>query len=312
MSRKITVECDLDQVLYDWIGYTTEHHAKGMTQEQLNKHPNRVGILAQMYRKEPDFFRNIPLCAGARSLIEGLRKLERAGIIALRFLTATDTIHPNPLKVREDKLFALYRDFGVHPSEVTVVLQSAQKADYVTQHSILLDDYEKNVADWEAVGGTAVLVPELYQAADVLYRLEQAIVKLRRGLPTVEGCRGLNSIEKLTDYGREVRKIRIELDLNLKEMAELMNVSSAYISALEHGHKEVTLGWCDRVKKELGLTNDQYLAITRSIAASRRSVTLNTAILPKEHAAVLVAFEEHYTKLPYSAWNTLTKLLEPH
>jgi len=41
----------------------------------------------------------------------------------------------------------------------------------------------------------------------------------------------------MTPLGHKIRSIRAEKNISLKEMAEALNVSSAYLSALEHGKR---------------------------------------------------------------------------
>lgn len=45
---------------------------------------------------------------------------------------------------------------------------------------------------------------------------------------------------KLTPFGRTARTLRMDFDCALKEMAEAMNISSAYLSSIEHGEKRLT------------------------------------------------------------------------
>jgi transcriptional regulator with XRE-family HTH domain len=41
----------------------------------------------------------------------------------------------------------------------------------------------------------------------------------------------------MTPLGARLRSLRAERGITLKEMAEALNISSAYLSALEHGHR---------------------------------------------------------------------------
>jgi transcriptional regulator with XRE-family HTH domain len=41
----------------------------------------------------------------------------------------------------------------------------------------------------------------------------------------------------MTPFGEKLRRLREERNLTLKEMAQAINVSSAYLSALEHGKR---------------------------------------------------------------------------
>lgn len=45
---------------------------------------------------------------------------------------------------------------------------------------------------------------------------------------------------KLTPFGLAVREIRLRLGLTLKDMAEFLRTSSAYVSAIEFGEKTLT------------------------------------------------------------------------
>lgn len=43
-----------------------------------------------------------------------------------------------------------------------------------------------------------------------------------------------------TPYGKAVRKLRIELGVKLKDMADALEMKSAYLSAVETGRKRIT------------------------------------------------------------------------
>lgn len=45
---------------------------------------------------------------------------------------------------------------------------------------------------------------------------------------------------KLTQFGKEIRLLRISNDLTLKEMANYLGVSSAYVSSMETGSRKIT------------------------------------------------------------------------
>ncbi|GHC37345.1 hypothetical protein GCM10010096_03520 [Alcaligenes pakistanensis] len=45
---------------------------------------------------------------------------------------------------------------------------------------------------------------------------------------------------KLTLFGEAVRHLRMRYDLSLKEMAQAIGISSAYLSAIEYGEKKLS------------------------------------------------------------------------
>lgn len=52
---------------------------------------------------------------------------------------------------------------------------------------------------------------------------------------------------KITEYGKLVRKARIDADITMLDMAEALDVSSAYLSALEVGRKRVSQDFLTKV-----------------------------------------------------------------
>jgi transcriptional regulator with XRE-family HTH domain len=47
-------------------------------------------------------------------------------------------------------------------------------------------------------------------------------------------------MSKLTDFGKAIRKLRIDYDTNLNELATSIGVSSAFLSAVETGKKPIS------------------------------------------------------------------------
>lgn len=56
---------------------------------------------------------------------------------------------------------------------------------------------------------------------------------------------------KVTEYGKIVRKARIDADLTMLDMANALGVSSAYLSAVEVGRKRITEIFLSNVIKYL-------------------------------------------------------------
>jgi hypothetical protein len=51
-----------------------------------------------------------------------------------------------------------------------------------------------------------------------------------------------------TDYGKIVRKARVDAGITMAQMAISMGVSPAYLSAMECGKRNVSEAWLDRTK----------------------------------------------------------------
>ena len=51
----------------------------------------------------------------------------------------------------------------------------------------------------------------------------------------------------LTDFGKMLRKLRIDRQILLKDMAQVLDVSSAYLSAVETGKRKIPDSWVDTI-----------------------------------------------------------------
>lgn len=87
----------------------------------------------------------------------------------------------------------------------------------------------------------------------------------------------------MTPLGAKLRKLRAERGMSLKEMAEGLRVSSAYLSALEHG-KRGTPTWdlLQRIIAFLNIIWDEAEEIQRLAEISDPKITIDTAGLSPE------------------------------
>lgn len=63
---------------------------------------------------------------------------------------------------------------------------------------------------------------------------------------------------KLVELGEVIRKLRLQRNLTVRDLAEKTNLSYAYISQIENGKRTPTIETLDKLAKALGVTI-QYL-----------------------------------------------------
>ncbi len=82
----------------------------------------------------------------------------------------------------------------------------------------------------------------------------------------------------MTPFGDRMRKLRIERGITLKEMAEALGVSSAYLSALEHG-KRGRPGWhlIQRILAYFNIIWDEADEVVRLARISHPRITIDTS-----------------------------------
>ena len=82
----------------------------------------------------------------------------------------------------------------------------------------------------------------------------------------------------MTPFGDRMRKLRAERSVTLKEMAEALGVSSAYLSALEHG-KRGRPGWhlIQRILTFFNIIWDEADEVVRLARISHPRITIDTS-----------------------------------
>ena len=82
----------------------------------------------------------------------------------------------------------------------------------------------------------------------------------------------------MTPFGDRMRKLRSERGITLKEMAEALGVSSAYLSALEHG-KRGRPGWhlIQRILAYFTIIWDEADEVVRLARISHPRITIDTS-----------------------------------
>lgn len=82
----------------------------------------------------------------------------------------------------------------------------------------------------------------------------------------------------MTPLGAKIRELRIKRDVSLKEMAAALSVSSAYLSALEHGKRgKPTWFLVQRIITYFNVIWDEAEEIQRLAELSDPRVTIDTA-----------------------------------
>ena len=85
---------------------------------------------------------------------------------------------------------------------------------------------------------------------------------------------------KLTEFGKIVRKARLDANSSLLSMADELGVTSPYLSGLETGRKKVTNEWIDKIKgyflnKGIALDNLEQAADVSNKSVTLEGLTLN-------------------------------------
>ena len=91
----------------------------------------------------------------------------------------------------------------------------------------------------------------------------------------------------MTPFGARLRALRADRGLTLTHLADSLQVSAAYLSALEHGKRGApSAGLVHQVNEFFGLIWDEADELSRLARLSNPRVTVNTAGLTPEQTAL--------------------------
>jgi transcriptional regulator with XRE-family HTH domain len=103
----------------------------------------------------------------------------------------------------------------------------------------------------------------------------------------------------VTPFGARVRALRAGRGVTLTHLAEALQVSAAYLSALEHGKRGApSAGLVHQVNEYFGLIWDEADELSRLARLSNPRVTVNTAGLAPEHTALANRVAQMIGRLP--------------
>lgn len=102
----------------------------------------------------------------------------------------------------------------------------------------------------------------------------------------------------MTPFGAKLREMRKAQSMSLKDLAEAIGVSSAYLSALEHGQRSRPSWYLiQRIIAHFNVIWDEAEHLERLAALSHPRVTLDTSRLSPEATELANRLAENISKL---------------
>jgi transcriptional regulator with XRE-family HTH domain len=115
----------------------------------------------------------------------------------------------------------------------------------------------------------------------------------------------------MTPFGEKMRRLRAERNMTLRDMAESIGVSSAYLSALEHG-KRGRPGWhlIQRIISHFNIIWDEAEEVARLARISHPRVTIDTSGLDPKATELANRLADDIAKLDGKAIAEMLAVLD--
>lgn len=116
----------------------------------------------------------------------------------------------------------------------------------------------------------------------------------------------------ITSIGSFLRKLRLENNEILKNMAERLEVSSAFLSAVENGKKKMPETWYDKLTTLYSLNDQQREAMIQAALDSSDTVELNIQNASPFNRQLAVSFARQFETLDEDISLQIFNILNKH
>lgn len=116
-----------------------------------------------------------------------------------------------------------------------------------------------------------------------------------------------------SEYGKFLKKLRIDRDQQLQTMARNMGISASYLSAIESGNRDIPVDFTEKLIHEYGLSEDDKEQLHKlELATERKSIQLdvNKDTCSEEQKEIALLFAQKFAKLDSSRIAQIRDILE--
>jgi transcriptional regulator with XRE-family HTH domain len=100
-----------------------------------------------------------------------------------------------------------------------------------------------------------------------------------------------------TSIGDFLRRLRMNNGQKLKDMAEILDVTSSFLSAVENGKKSMPNSMFNKIKEEYKLTDEQVEQMKKSILESQNTISLNVKNVSNMNRELAVSFARQFDEM---------------
>lgn len=114
----------------------------------------------------------------------------------------------------------------------------------------------------------------------------------------------------LTSLGKFLRKLRIDNGEILKDMAEKLNVTVSFLSAVENGKKRMPPTWNTRICSLYALDNQQQSELSAAIAETEDALEMDFHGVASGNRELAVSFARKFAMFDENQLASIKKILE--
>ena len=113
----------------------------------------------------------------------------------------------------------------------------------------------------------------------------------------------------LTEFGKALRRIRLDSNELLKDMADKLGVSSAYLSAVENGKKKATQSMLRQIIEIYNLTKNEEEQLQDAFQRSQDEVRLDMSGMTSNRHDLALVFARRISTIDDESIEEILKIL---
>lgn len=114
----------------------------------------------------------------------------------------------------------------------------------------------------------------------------------------------------LTEVGIFLRKLRLDKNEILKDMAEKLGVSSSFLSAVENGKKKMPQNWTQEIPKIYDFDQAQVFEFNKAVAKTNEMIEINLEKLNDKQTEFAFSFARRLEELDDDVIDSVKKFFE--
>ena len=93
----------------------------------------------------------------------------------------------------------------------------------------------------------------------------------------------------ITDFGKELRILRVEKDENINTMAKKLGISIAYLSAIESGNRPIPSDLVEKIIEKYHLSKERRELLREKEAISSKKIDIDLELVTNEQRKLVFA-----------------------
>lgn len=114
----------------------------------------------------------------------------------------------------------------------------------------------------------------------------------------------------LTKFGKKLRALRLENDQRLKDMADKLEVTAAYLSAVENGKRSVPDSWIEKLSISYKLSEEEIEELQKLAYENKTDIKIDLNNAKEPEIGLALSFARKFKDLSNEQVCEIQKILD--